>query len=58
MAHPLGESRPVAPWKPPAAAVETWSRREFANGARSGFKDAAEALLLVRVMGSVRRRRR
>lgn len=56
--HPLGESRSVTPWKTPPAAVEAWSRKEFVNGARSGLRDAAEVILLSRVLGGVRRRRR
>lgn len=46
-------------WRPPQAYVDTWSRQEFAQGARSGgLRDALTAVLLARVVGGVTRRRR
>lgn len=48
----------VQVWTPGKAFEETWSRREFAQGARSGLAGAAALVLLTRVVGGARRRGR
>ena len=59
MAHPLGDSRPVQPWRRPPAATEAWSRKEFAEGAQSGLaRDVLTTVLMSRLLQGVSRRRR
>lgn len=59
MANDVGApSDRVQVWTPGKAFEETWSRREFAQGAHSGLGSAAALVLLARVVGGTRRRGR